>query len=219
MPAGSLSNGPQSPSFGTVYLLRHGVVQSLSGGKRYIGWHDLPLSDSGLQQAADWADYFDGMGLEEICCSDLIRCRETAGIIGSRCSLEPHVLPELREVNLGAWEGRSFEAIKTRYAQAFQERGEHIADHRPPGGESFRDLLGRTWPVFEEVVRRLRKHTLIVTHAGVIRVLLCRLLGMPLRRLFSISQSYGALNIVDVRPQGYRLQGLNLHPLTKVPPA
>jgi alpha-ribazole phosphatase len=195
---------------GTIYLLRHGEIQSPPGGKRYIGWQDPPLNRIGLGQAAAWAEYFSGLGLNEICCSDLARCRETAGIISKRCSLAPRAIAELREVSLGAWEGKSFEHIKTRYPVAFQERGEQIADHRPPGGESFRDLQNRAWPVFEAAVSRPGKRTLMVTHAGVIRVLLCRLLGMPLEQLFSIGQSYGALNIVDVRREGCRVRGVNL---------
>jgi probable phosphoglycerate mutase len=50
----------------------------------------------------------------------------------------------------------------------------------------------------------------MVTHAGVIRVLICRLLGMPLKNLFTIGQAYAALTIIDARPQGFRLQALNL---------
>ena len=50
----------------------------------------------------------------------------------------------------------------------------------------------------------------MVTHAGVIRVLVCRLLGIPLENLFGIGQAHGALNIVEVRPEGYRIQVLNL---------
>jgi probable phosphoglycerate mutase len=206
-------------SGGTIYLLRHGAVQSPSGGKRYIGWQDLPLNHIGLEQAAAWATYFEALGLDAICCSDLIRCRETAGIIGRRCSLEPRAFPELREVSLGQWEGKPFHEIKTLHPQAYQARGEQIAGHRPPGGESFRDLQNRTWPVFEALVRRPGNRTLLVTHAGVIRVLLCRLLGMPLENLFSIGQSHGALNIIDVRPQGYRLQGVNLQPPPEAPSA
>jgi alpha-ribazole phosphatase len=212
MPFARHTNGSTNSPGGTIYLLRHGAIQSLPGGRRYIGWQDLPLNRIGLEQAAAWAEYFEVQGLDEICCSDLTRCRETADIVGKRCSLAPHALPALREVRLGQWEGKSFEEMKTRHPQEFEARGEQIADHRPPGGESFRDLQNRTWPVFEALVRRPGNRTLMVTHAGVIRVLLCRLLGMPLENLFSIGQGYGALNIVDVRPQGFRLQGLNFQP-------
>lgn len=202
--------GSGTSSGGTIYLLRHGAVQFPKDCKRYIGWHDPPLNSIGFRQAVAWADYFSRLGLEEICCSDLIRCRVTAGIISARFSIEPRAYPEFREVSLGAWEGKSFENIQTLQPQEFKRRGEYLADHRPPGGESFRDLQNRTWPLFEAVVHRLKKRTLIVTHAGVIRVLLCRLLGMPLESLFSIGQSYGALTIIDMRPKGCCIQGLNL---------
>jgi probable phosphoglycerate mutase len=213
------TKGSGASSGGTIYLLRHGAIQFPKDCKRYIGWHDPPLNSIGFRQAVAWAGYFSGLGLEEIYCSDLIRCRVTAGIISTRFSLEPRVYPELREVSLGAWEGKSFQYVQTLQPQEFQKRGAHLADHRPPGGESFRDLQNRAWPLFEAVVRRLRRRALIVTHAGVIRVLLCRLLDMPLESLFSIGQSYGALTIIGVRPQGCRLQGLNLQQPQQAPSA
>lgn len=213
----SLENGSRALPDGTIYLLRHGAVQIPKVGKQYIGWHDLPLNRIGVAQAAAWADHFRGLGVEEICCSDLIRCRETAGIIAAPLSLKPGAFRELREVCMGAWEGKSFQEVKACHPQAFKARGKCIADHRPPQGESFRDLQNRIWPFFEAVVGRLRKRTLVVTHAGVVRVLLCRLLGMPLDNLFLIGQSYGALNIIQVRPQGYRVQGLNIHPFRTSP--
>jgi broad specificity phosphatase PhoE len=197
------------PSRGTLFLLRHGVISS-EGGRRYIGWQDLALSDVGLAQARRWADYFSGAALTNIFCSDLARCLETARIIGARCSLEPKAVPEFREIRLGAWDGRRFETIQSLYPEDFKARGAHIADHRPPGGESFHDLQDRVWPVFKKIVQRLSGPTLIVTHAGVIRVLLSRMLGMPLENLFAIGQDHGALNIIDVRPENWRIQAMNL---------
>jgi broad specificity phosphatase PhoE len=214
----SLSDAPQSAceSHGRIYLLRHGAVRSSEGGKRYIGWQDIALSNVGIGQADMWANYFAALTLKEIYCSDLVRCHETARIIGVRCSIEPRAIQELREVCLGAWEGQCFDTVQRLHPQAFQERGDHIADYRPPGGESFRDLQKRVWPVFETIVRRLSGQALIVSHAGVIRVLLCQILGIPLENLFCIGQSVGALNIIDVRKKGNRVQALNLQPLKNI---
>ena len=198
------------PPKGTIYLLRHGEIRSLKEGKRYIGWQDVALSDVGLSQARKWADYFSVAALDNICSSDLTRCFDTARIISARCSLEPKVFPGLREIHLGQWEGERFETIQARDPAAFFERGDRIADHRPPGGESFHDLQDRVWPVFEEIVQRFSRPTLIVTHAGVIRVLLCRILGMPLENLFSIGQAHGALSIIDVRKKRWCVQTINL---------
>lgn len=204
----SLAN--DAPSAGRVYLLRHGSVQTAGGGKRYTGAQDLALSAGGLDQARAWADYFAGAALAGIISSDLKRCLETARLIGAQCNLIAKEKADLREVCLGAWEGQRFDTVAQLDPLGFRQRGHQIADHRPPGGESFRDLLERVWPIFEAAARGPTGPILIVTHAGVIRVLLCRLLGMPLENLFSIGQRYGGLSIVDARSKGYRIQAVNI---------
>jgi alpha-ribazole phosphatase len=198
----------------TIYLLRHGAINSPGQGRRYIGWQNLALSDVGRTQAHAWADYFSSMSLDGIYCSDLTRCLETARIIAARCSLEPQALPELREISLGEWEGRRFDAVRAADPHEFQRRGEQIAEHRPPGGESFNDLQHRVWPVFTKLASGAPQAILLVTHAGVIRVLLCRLLGMPLKNLFRIGLAYGTLSIVDFAHREYRVQAVNIPPRT-----
>ena len=195
---------------GTIYLLRHGAIIVPGEGKRYVGWQDHALSDAGRLQAHAWSDSFSGMSLDGIYCSDLNRCLETARIIAARCSLEPHALQELREIGLGEWEGRRFDTVRAEDPHEFRRRGEQIADHRPPGGESFNDLQRRVWPVFMKLSSGVHRKVLMVTHAGVIRVLLCRLLGMPLKNLFRIGLAYGTLSIVDFGPREYRVQAVNL---------
>jgi broad specificity phosphatase PhoE len=207
----TLSAEPAS-SHGTVYLLRHGAIQSPGKGKRYIGWQDQALNDAGRRQARFWADYFSSLSLDGICCSDLVRCLETARVIAARFGLAPQALPDLREICLGEWEGRRFDAVRRGDPLEFQRRGEQIADHRPPGGESFFDLQRRVWPVFTKLTSGAQQTILMVTHAGVIRVILCRLLGMPLENLFRIGLTYGALSIVEFGSKGFRVRAINLPP-------
>lgn len=209
----ALAPDAKEPShYGTIYLLRHGAIDSLGGGKRYIGWQDLALSDVGRRQAYAWSGFFSSRSLDRIYCSDLIRCVETARIIAAQCSLEPQARSELREINLGEWEGRPFDEVRTADPHEFQRRGEQIADHRPPGGESFKDLQRRVWPVFTKLTSGAHRTILIVTHAGVIRVLLCRLLGIPLENLFRIGLAYGTLSIIDSGHREYRIRAVNLPP-------
>ena len=193
----------------TIYLLRHGAVDLPENAKRYVGWQDVTLSERGREQAHAWGKHFGGCALDAICCSTLSRCRETARIIAERCNLRLQALPALREIHLGSWEGQDQQTIMTRYPRAYRQRGEQIADYRPPGGESFRDLQKRVWPAFESVAR---KHgpTLIVSHAGVIRVLLCRLLEIPLQHLFHLRQIRATLTIVTKGAQGYCVEAINL---------
>ena len=75
------------------------------------------------------------------------------------------------------------------------------------------DLQQRVVPVFEQTVDRAGQHLLIVAHAGVNRVLLCHLLGMPPENLLRIAQGCGAMNLIDRLTNGYRVHAMNLLPV------
>lgn len=194
-----------------ILLLRHGTIETGSDEKRFVGQTDLPLSDVGKRQAKYWRDCLAKVPLDHICCSDLTRCDETARIIAAdRVDIE-HAI-ELREINLGQWEGLTFARVKNRWPDAFQQRGSDLARFRPPAGESFNDLGQRVIPAFEKAVGQPGKTLLIVAHAGVIRMILCHLLGMPVKNLFRIAQDYAAMNLIDREANGYRIQLLNRLP-------
>ena len=195
-----------------VFLLRHGSIQNDHAPKRFIGQTDLPLTERGRQQARYWKTRLAEAALDGICCSDLARCRETAHIIAQNESPPVIEVPELREIDLGQWDGLSFGRVRQSWPAAFRQRGQDIADFRPPDGESFSDLRQRVIPAFEKMMDQSIGNLLIVAHAGVNRVILCHLLGMPIGHLFRISQSPGAMNVIDRRPDGDRVQLINLAP-------
>ena len=116
----------------------------------------------------------------------------------------------LREINLGRWEGLTQEQVQINYPDLWKHRGQDPANCRPPDGESFKDLSARVVPAFETIARQAQGNILVVAHAGVIRVILCHLLDIPLVHVFRIGQDYGALNLID--PQGPRVMGVNLRP-------
>lgn len=194
---------------GTVFLLRHGHTVETSH-QCYIGQSDVELSPSGIRQAEEWADWFSRVPLKHVACSDLKRSAETAAIIGRRCEIQPTVFPKLKEIDLGEWEGLAFQYVRTHYPDDYRRRGELIAAFRPPGGESFLDLQARVIPQFQQIMDTSEETILIVGHAGTNRVLLCHILGMPLKNLFRIKQDFGALNMVEIHSSGWRVQSLNL---------
>jgi probable phosphoglycerate mutase len=202
---------PQAAVGGTIFLLRHGETAG-DGRRRFIGQADLPLSPEGRRQALAWRRWFAGQRLVGIYASDLRRSQETARMVAGR-GPAPEVLPALREIHLGQWEGLEMEAVRRQCPEDFQRRGADLAGFRPPGGESFGDLQARVWPAFQGLAARNPGDLLIVAHAGVIRVLVCRLLGMPLAHLFLLGQDPGALTILQRREGGIRLQALNLPPM------
>lgn len=195
-----------------ILLLRHGSLQTMDGKKRFIGQTDLPLSEHGRRQAKFWSRQLVDWPMDAIFCSDLRRCRETADMIARDRRNVVTPLTELREILLGQWEGMRFDQIKQLWPDAFTQRGRDIAGFRPPDGESFADLRERVVRVFERQIGQRNGNLLFVSHAGVLRVLLCDLLGMPTANLFRIDQGPAAMNILERRSDGIRLQCLNLLP-------
>lgn len=192
-----------------IYLARHGDI-GLGRDKRYIGQLDLPLSVQGKKQAARLKDLFCQVPLDNIYCSDLRRAQQTADLIATAHQISPVAHVGLRELNMGDWDGELFSDIKTKYPAEFKQRGEDIANYSPPKGESFSGCYKRVIPIFENLAQSDETTILIIGHAGVNRVILCRVLGIPLDNLFRFEQSYGCLNLIYKEGSEYRLNYLNL---------
>ena len=197
----------------TIHLMRHGRTEEETPW-RYLGQRDVPLSEAGRAQARRWAEVLADVDFAGAWCSDLSRCRETAGLVLADRNLEATPQAGLREMALGEWDGLSLEEVKRLYPGQYEARGADLAGFRPPGGESFADLAQRAWTGLEhiqEAAGRLGEaNILVVAHAGVNRVLLCKLLGIPLGNLFSLAQDPGCLNILRLGGENPLLQALNL---------
>jgi probable phosphoglycerate mutase len=100
--------------------------------------------------------------------------------------------------------------VKKRFPDKWRERGENLFFFRPAGGESFSDLCDRVLPAFETIAEAASGNTLIVAHAGVNRMILCRVLGMAPENLFRLGQDYAGLNMVDCRKKPYRVIAMNI---------
>src|SRR5208283_2442932 len=104
---------------------------------------------------------------------------------------------DLMEINLGAWEGCTFADIEQRFPEEFRKRGSDIVHYRVPAGESFDDCNKRILAAFQDILEASTGNILIVGHAGVNRMILCHIMGMPLQDLFKIRQEYGCMNVIQ----------------------
>jgi probable phosphoglycerate mutase len=192
-----------------VYLLRHGEIEH-EGEKRLIGHTNVPLSETGRSQALWWRTALEQVTFRRIYCSDLIRAQQSAEILGTGTPRSLTVSPRLREINLGQWDGLTVEEVKTRFPGEWQKRGSNIAEYRPAGGESFADLSKRVVSAFESISDDSEGVIVVVGHAGVNRVVLCHVLGMPINNLFRLRQDYGALNIIEGCHDSWQVCLMNL---------
>ncbi len=194
-----------------IYLIRHGVIEG-AGERRFIGQTDPPLSEAGRHIARQWKEILACIEFEAVFCSDLQRAEETARIIAGDKHTAVRPMSKLREIHLGQWEGLPMAHVRRQFPEKWQRRGEDISNYKPPGGECFEDLHNRVVPAVEAVVAQLKGHGLIVAHAGVNRLVLCHVLGMPVSNLFRLRQDYGALNIIDYGRNPSQVLGVNILP-------
>lgn len=176
-----------------IFLIRHGQID-YGSKKRYIGITDLPLSNDGIEQVKKLKEYFSGIEIEKAFTSPLKRCMQTADILLEGSNTEEKVLDELKEINMGEWENQTIDYIKGHFHEMYEKRGSNIDVFIPPKGESFEQLQKRAMIAFEYIALNTTGNILIISHAGVNRVILSKLLDFPLKDIFKISQPYGCVN-------------------------
>lgn len=182
-----------------ILLARHGeTLWNVQG--RYQGQtFDIPLSDVGRAQALALGKRLAGLPILRAVASPLLRARQTAELaLGDRAALLIQD-PRLVEISHGDWEGRlasEIQAEQPDLRRAWRETPHRV---RLPGGESFQDVTDRAWPAFREACHGAGPEDIVilVTHDGVNRALLCRILGLDLSRVWAFRQAATCLNLLE----------------------
>lgn len=188
-----------------LYLIRHGQVAGFQE-QRYNGHTDVALTELGRRQSRAISARLADASLGAVISSDLKRSVYAAGLIAAAHALEARVHRELRELDIGDWEGMTWSEIQTRYPEAWQARLADLANYRAPGGESLRDAAERVRPVLNRYLEQFRGGSIaLVGHGGTNRVILLDALDAPLDKAFAIEQDYGCLNIIDYFADGNRV--------------
>lgn len=189
----------------TVYLLRHGDT-GLQGC--YIGRTDVPLSTEGILQIGRTARLLQQEKIGKILSSPMLRCRQTKELLDLHCPCEYH--DSLMEVNFGRWEGKRFAEIAQMDAEHIQSWIQDPVHFSFPDGESIAGFQKRLAASHEMLSAAIEERLLLVTHGGVIRHLLCLMLGLPLEKYLAFDVQPGAFCSLHVYSEGSVLTGFNL---------
>jgi len=161
-----------------LILVRHALTAE-TGRKLSGRLGGVPLSAAGIEAAEATARALAVIDPVEILTSPVERCRQTAAAIGRPHRLTPKMQRAFAEVDYGAWSGRRLSEL--RRLAAWRELMAAPARFRFPSGESLEEVRQRTVAATEALAARHPDDTVIlVTHADVIRCLVCHYLGMPL---------------------------------------
>ena len=198
----------------TVDLLRHGEPV---GGRKFRGAVNDPLSELGWSQMRAAAG--DRCPWRAVISSPLSRCADFARELAHRYDLPLALEPGLMELSFGTWDGIAVAEIETRHAEALGHFWRDPVHYPAPGGEALADFQSRISETWIALLHRYAgQHVLAVTHGGVIRMILCQVLDIPLVRFWRLHVPYAGLSRVKVPAHPAEPQIL-FHGCRAIPPS
>lgn len=159
-------------------LLRHGEVV---GGGRFRGESDDRLSPAGLAQMRSVAAGLDGW--DALFSSPARRCAELARELAAQRGLPLELMSELGERRFGTWENKLASEIPIAELKRFWT---DPVGFTPPGAEPFEALCERVLSGWNRILSRQARFPLVVTHGGIIRIILGQILALPADVLLQI---------------------------------
>jgi broad specificity phosphatase PhoE len=170
-----------------LILVRHAEpVEDMRG--RCYGSLDVGLSPAGMRDA----DRLAGLECDAVYSSPRIRAIDTARAI----AVDVQIDDDLRELDFGDFEGRTYDEIAASEPEVYRAWMEHPTTVTFPSGESFALLKARALAALDRI-RAAHECAVVVTHGGIIRAALAEWLSMPDEAIFRIDQSYCGITIVD----------------------
>ena len=182
-----------------ILLARHGETPWNAEG-RYQGQEDIPLSEVGIAQATALGRRLADVRIDRAVASPLSRATRTAQLaLGEARAPQLQFDDGLKEIGHGDWEGLLASEINDKdpaRLRAWREQPETVL---MPGGESLQQVLDRSWQGLARASEGLGDGDtlLVVAHDAVNRVILCRILGLPLSRLWTFRQAPTTLNLLE----------------------
>lgn len=162
-----------------LLLARHGQTE-WHRENRYVSRTDIGIDQTGREQARLLARRAERERPDLVLSSPLKRALTTARPAAEVLGLEPETDDRLRELDFGAWEGKTYAEIRSEDPER-AERFLESAEHGFPGGEPLDRGAGRVLAVFEDLRRSHAGETvLVVAHNTLLRLGLCAMLGVPL---------------------------------------
>ncbi|MFO7339854.1 MAG: histidine phosphatase family protein [Lysobacteraceae bacterium] len=195
-----------------ILLARHGETPWNAEG-RYQGQIDIPLSPVGEAQARALGERLRGVPITRAVASPLSRARRTAELaLGEDRAGMLALDPDIQEIAHGEWEGLLAAEIAEKDPARLRAWREEPDTVLMPGGESLRQVLERSWRGLQRATEGLGEDDtlLMVAHDAVNRVLLCRVLGLPIGRLWTFRQAPTTLNLLE-GPSVDRLEVVRLN--------
>jgi probable phosphoglycerate mutase len=180
---------------------------------RYAGRSEIGLTERGQRQAEALGRWAAKGGLDAIWASPMQRVRATAAPAIQATGLHPTFDERLREVDFGWIEGKTRKEAQAERPAELAAYLENPVDNVFEGAEAPGDAVARGRAALDAIAASHEgQRVLVVAHSTLIRLLLCDLLGIPLRRYRWAFPALGncTLTEIDISNRGTGLINLNV---------
>lgn len=181
-----------------IHLIRHGRTD-WNDLNHIQGKNDIPLNLTGIAQAEALGNTLKQQNLQvsHIYTSFLLRAKQTAEIISNILNVPCDILDGLEEVNLGDWEGLSWDEVKQLFPRRYEAFLHNRRYTKASGGESYEDMLMRLLPALKKLAATCDRDVIVVTHSGVIMPLLCYLNNTPFEEMRTYKVKNTSVTTID----------------------
>ena len=190
-----------------LLLVRHGETD-WNRDRRFQGHADPPLNETGREQAHALAAELTSEGIELVYTSDLARAVETAEIVAARLGADVRSMRDLREIDVGEWQGLTWQEIEERYldgARSWRARG-----YGWETGETYEELGDRVVAALRRIASdHPEERVLVVGHGGTIRATRAFIEGLSVPESRSRSRAIGNCEVFRVVTEDGSFRGID----------
>ena len=181
-----------------IDLLRHGEAE---GGALYRGRRDDPLTETGWRQMAEAVE--PPIAWDCIVTSPLSRCHAFAQHLAAQLDIPLLVEERFREIDFGDWEGCGAAALMAEDSSRLRRYYDDPWAHTPPNGEPLADFQRRIEAAWQALLQAHGgRSLLLVSHGGVMRMILQQVLALPRESLFKLQIPPACLSRVRIDGEG-----------------
>jgi broad specificity phosphatase PhoE len=181
-----------------LIIARHGET-AWNAADIFRGRVSIGLSENGLKQASQLAEYLARKKIQAVYCSPLARALQTAEAVARRQGVAAQPVEELTDLDFGEWEGVARQEVETKQARLYQEWLDTPESVKIPGGETLQEARQRALAALDRIRAANPQGTVaIITHRVITKILVCALLGLDNSHFWNIEHgTCGVTTFVD----------------------
>lgn len=185
----------------SFYIVRHAEKQKGDFYNSYLRHQDEPITTEGQQSAQRLWSFFNTRDISAIYISEYLRTAQTIEYVSTQSGISPIIDKRLNEIDNGLIEGMSDQELQASYPEVWNGFRERNHDFRFPNGETGEEARKRIEELLEEKrILHSSENVLFVCHEGLIRLLTCHIMGLPVYNRWNFSVDFCGIMEIAYQP-------------------